>query len=651
MKDMTSTFNLSYRGELGNIDLNTMIHSFQNGYYEVNNSDYVISSNHYPLPNYVLYDLENQFLISNQLFNSKLQKDATKIKVMEYNEGLVPSASYYGAGIYNIPPKGMWYNYFNITLSKRPLGSRNINYRMYIKNDYTKGLFKEDTIYNRNDINENNYSPTWIPYKNQIDILNHFNSNKKIITGIFELLSDEDLVIQTFHRFPDESTWTRSYDFEKDEWTTWAAEVPSYLKLDKRPLPPYTNHNNTVSEGDLRVPTSKGLHNNSYEVEIDIDPTTNISIYDENYVDENIYEGELKDLHSIENNIKERLIDIDSGSDTTIDPKPIEGPKFLVHDEFLKDSKYKLKMGLANKYDYLNLHHKYKGTITFKELESTVESLYTKSQDARNNFKNIINNAYTKTTQMENDLKNKLSKVDGVADNAFVIYNVIDVSKYLFIGENDDSGIYGNYYSNIFPAAKVYHGDNKSYVGFFNPTFMNYGPYNVNKQEYPVIRTISRPFVIVNNKNLGQASTAIGLTYRSLNYTPLSGGVIHGNYPTKIGGPTTTVAVPKYYDKESSPLRDTMPVTFLLRLKDSQSSWGIEYPIIAGEYFPRTLLPSGSNAGANINDVANLREEYSGYYIEYRNGSDGLDYFIFYGTNFAFSNGHRGIVMEVLVQE
>ena len=61
-------------------------------------------------------------------------------------------------------------------------------------------------------------------------MVEHFvPGGKKCITGVFEVLSDDDLVIQTFHRFPDESTWVRSYDIILKKWTTWASEIPSFL--------------------------------------------------------------------------------------------------------------------------------------------------------------------------------------------------------------------------------------------------------------------------------------------------------------------------------------------------------------------------------------------------------------------------------------
>jgi len=70
------------------------------------------------------------------------------------------------------------------------------------------------------------------------------DSNYFPVKGIFEVQSDGVLTIQYFHRLPDGSVWTRSYNKEiEDEskrWTSWACEVPSIVKMNEQ----YSSYNN-----------------------------------------------------------------------------------------------------------------------------------------------------------------------------------------------------------------------------------------------------------------------------------------------------------------------------------------------------------------------------------------------------------------------
>ena len=68
MKEINTAYNMAYRGELEDVDLNTMIHTYDNGYYEVINPEYVKIENHYPELEFTLEDLQLQVPVDNNLW-------------------------------------------------------------------------------------------------------------------------------------------------------------------------------------------------------------------------------------------------------------------------------------------------------------------------------------------------------------------------------------------------------------------------------------------------------------------------------------------------------------------------------------------------------------------------------------------------------
>lgn len=113
----------------------------------------------------------------------------------------------------------------------------------------------------------------WYPYKEYLyKIYDHYFNLKRNITGIIEVLSEDNLTIQTFYRYPDMSVWTRSFDPSTNSWNEWATEVPTYIKRNKNGL-----GNDEADEfyGDnrlVRMGSPFSIHNMGYKSKVVLKP-------------------------------------------------------------------------------------------------------------------------------------------------------------------------------------------------------------------------------------------------------------------------------------------------------------------------------------------------------------------------------------------
>lgn len=113
----------------------------------------------------------------------------------------------------------------------------------------------------------------WYPYKEYLyKIYDHYFNLKRNITGIIEVLSEDNLTIQTFYRYPDMSVWTRSFDPATNTWNEWATEVPTYVKKSKRNsdfsgADEFYGDNRMVNMGPLFA-----IHNMGYKSKVVLKP-------------------------------------------------------------------------------------------------------------------------------------------------------------------------------------------------------------------------------------------------------------------------------------------------------------------------------------------------------------------------------------------
>ena len=113
----------------------------------------------------------------------------------------------------------------------------------------------------------------WYPYKEYLyKIYDHYFNLKRNITGIIEVLSEDNLTIQTFYRYPDMSVWTRSFDPATNSWNEWATEVPTYIKRNKNRsgitgADEYYGDNRLVNMG-----TPFFIHNMGYKSKVVLKP-------------------------------------------------------------------------------------------------------------------------------------------------------------------------------------------------------------------------------------------------------------------------------------------------------------------------------------------------------------------------------------------
>lgn len=174
MKKIDSNYAIQYRGKLKDYNLNNYIHSSDNGYWEAEGVQ-VNEANNFPFSDVTT--------IAN--YNSTLQIPDELLDIERH--------------------------------LRRVRRTRNIKERI-IRLDFSDDMNEvtnypvEDNYWNNDVLPPADYYP---------------------VKGILEVQSDNDLTIQTFHRLPDGSVWTRSYDNNTKSWTTWASEVPSILKEDE----------------------------------------------------------------------------------------------------------------------------------------------------------------------------------------------------------------------------------------------------------------------------------------------------------------------------------------------------------------------------------------------------------------------------------
>lgn len=113
----------------------------------------------------------------------------------------------------------------------------------------------------------------WYPYKEYLyKIYDHYFNLKRNITGIIEVLSEDNLTIQTFYRYPDMSVWTRSFDPATNSWNEWATEVPTYIKRNKNHLGS-TGADEFYGDNRLvRMGTPFFIHNMGYKSKVVLKP-------------------------------------------------------------------------------------------------------------------------------------------------------------------------------------------------------------------------------------------------------------------------------------------------------------------------------------------------------------------------------------------
>lgn len=698
MKEINTAYNMAYRGELEDVDLNTMIHTYDNGYYEVINPEYVKIENHYPELEFTLEDLQLQVPVDN---NTWLQARFSPknyhfvrnpyIETMSAQVELIPS---YGQGIYNLPPLGRYtalpkeYKISNTqnvwTLYKNNRKDSEIKLELYFKKPYSD-VFKnnKDTIPSIESLFNYHLSHIWIPYKRHRAMVEHFvPGGKKCITGVFEVLSDDDLVIQTFHRFPDESTWVRSYDYSTKKWTTWASEIPSFLHTNPEVQPknfnpgyisytPDTTYDSIERESvrfndnDWQNRNTKKLHNDSFENDVDIDPNVEFEVVDVYGNDPKwTKRGKLKDLRKVERELANEVEAIMSTSlERFKNQSNYPGEvKFPVRDDFIRNGeKYTLKMGLANKYDDFNFHHTYEGTMEYEYFYQFINFMVSNAVYVKGKINQLINSYTEKTAAIRAGLETKLKKSDPRTGKIFnIVDNDLTTRKNFVIVETDNSaqrceveywdGVKGHV---TYPFFKIFKSNDKRIQTVFsNKLLYDKGRTEYNQSER-MIRGISRPFVYVKGENKGHMIFHRGLALRCVYMAPEE-RAISGNYPREIGrNITQKVLIPRYYDLTEEPIRNPYPCEVVLRFKETINlDFYHDIVMIAGEYtngrqfLPFQVLPMNDN-----NHFKYVSEKIVGVFIDYRRENDDFDSVTFYGTNYTHVATSRGLVMEVLVQE
>ena len=697
MKEINTAYNMAYRGELGDVDLNTMIHAYDNGYYEINNPDCVKISNHYPELEFGLEDLQLQVPVSNTTW---LQARYTpknyhfiRSPYLSYINQETKELPSYGEGIYNLPPMGKYIaltNYSDNTKNNTFIwefgkshegrvspNAFSIKLEMYIKNPYTDLFKSQYGISSINDLFNDDLSTIWIPYKKHKEMLSHFiPGEKKCITGVLEVLSDNDLVIQTFHRFPDESVWVRSYDFKSNTWTSWASEIPSFLHSnDLYDKFPHEGDGEVDIERELRDKgyetyegfswqerNTKKLHNASYRNEIEVNPDVEFEIED-SYSNNSEWtrSGKLKDLRNTEKELTEKinnkvsLINKNEYPYTTTYPGEV---KFALRDDFINNGeRYKLSIGLANKYDEFNMNHAYKGSLPFDYLNFYLKYLNQESMTARNNLINKINRFALKTDVIKTGMEKKLKKSNPHFNGRINIVNDTMARNNLVINEsdNDHQAMLVEHYSpqegnKHYRFISVFKESNKRILSFFsNRLMLSHGRTETDQSER-ILRGVSRPFVYVNGENKGHMIFHRGLANRCVNPLAINRP---GQFPRHSGhGLHTKVLIPRYYDLDEEPKRNPYPIRILLRFKDTNSEFYHDVPIIPGEYTNgRALIPLEVIPHNDGNNFKIVSEKVAGVFIDYRREDDNFDSITFYGTNYLIEPITRGLGMEVLIQE
>ena len=585
-------YNISYRGKLGNINLNTLIKSIDNGYYEVSDPMVVSDANNYPPLNFSADDLQMQEYYRNPLELVSADKEQYRFSYPRYKVGYELNTkndySYYskytygtsflGSGIYNLPT----YFYSNITFYHidSSVGSFfGVDY-IDVENRFRAAelaaggnasfgtiTFQDTFLWKANKIfyTDKDFMHTWIPYKPLVEVLEHYKSSgaKPNITGVLEILSDNDLTIQTFHRFPDESTWIRSYDAGKNKWSTWAAEVPSYLE--------HPDNSNEFENGTITRDT-KFIHNNSYETEIEID--TNIEGITH-------YEESSDPYRSMGN----YDVDVFKYKDISV-----AGKLAGVRDDYPLNTKLKVKMGIANKYDERNLYFKYKGTQENNIFDRALSDILREINQDKNLMNSFINHHIKKPANFDTIYSAKMRKYNGdyphnnsitlpATSKAWFNNIVFDDSQFW-------NGLFVNHESIARPVLQVL---NYTKPGANISQFVNV--FNLKVDSRTSIHNDYRPLIRVNGEKKGHLIARYGYDHQSVKMTSSS----LGTRPSLNGTAITTdysMGIPKFIEKGVE-YDGIIPVQFIVELYmiGTRKRKYLHVTIPAGEYFSRQRFP------------------------------------------------------------
>ena len=174
MKKIDSNFAIQYRGKLKDYNLNKYTHSYDNGYWEASGRQ-INDSNRFPFDDVnLISEYQNTIEIPDELLDVERHLD----RVNRYRNDIEKD-------------------------------------RKFNETDDISSVLNADVEKFYWGDNDNPIPDDFYP-----------------VQGIFEVQSDDDFTVQTFHRLPDGSVWTRSYDRKTDTWTEWASEVPSILLPD-----------------------------------------------------------------------------------------------------------------------------------------------------------------------------------------------------------------------------------------------------------------------------------------------------------------------------------------------------------------------------------------------------------------------------------
>ena len=491
-------------------------------------------------------------------------------------------------------------------------------------------------------------------------MLKHFTSNgEKCITGIVEILSDNDLVIQTFHRSPDETTWVRSYNYATNEWTTWASEIPSFLHTnDPVDLSLLNQEMEGGSDTNLldfsfrKNPyedlNTKKLHNDSYETEIEIDPNVEVEIKDTASNNPNFnMRGKLKDLPQMTNELERRFSSV--GGTINGYPGKVEFP---IRSDFINNGeKYKLKMGLANKYDEYNMYHIYKDTMTLDQLVFMTQKIAEDNKRYRNNLSSLIGNIAKKSNEIKTAMDGKFKKSQYRWNGNL---NVVDAKfltrkNYVLTETNNNYNcIEVEHREKTYKTIQINKThDNERILTIFSRDIFSTVITPWGTQPERVIRGSGRPFVKVAGENKGHLIFHAGLSLRCINPYSTKEAI---PYPRFINDNISQeVIIPRYYTLKEEPVRNPYPTKIALRMRGISSTDPLDkIYLIPGDYFDKKIIPTTNPAGFDINRKSEMIGRTTGYYIEYKRRDDNFDALIFYGCNYRTIGD---LFMEVYLQE
>ena len=711
-------FNISYRGDLKNVNIDTLTKSLYNGYWEVHSTRNTITTAYgYPPLNFNMDDLPSQYYLSDPLtpmshqmyymvggnkylFRDRYQEPYLKFPTGdEIQNGLqsdddviqngLQTQSYWtqihghlGAGVYSLPTY-FRSDYHSNSAFKDAQGRTDV-YSNLLVLDY----FNE----NENATGRKRPYHMWLPMLPLNDLYNVTNNKSyntvmhKHVGGILEILSDDDMAIQIFHRYPDESTWIRTY--ENGVWSVWSSEIPSYLEpSDVERLEIISG---TKTDGMF-------IHNSGYASNYDskfLNPIVNLfstSIKELKEPAKSV--AELSSLLKNEIGLNKNVLANTSTTltDLLFNPSlltsklfpsssyPIEhiGPTItsILETEYLKylgvagayyadlkaemgNPDYKLpENGLNNIYDERNLYYKFKGT---RHTRGIIKFIYD-NIEALNKSRKILISEYNKSRKTDDTLykqyvQNCLPKVDGVGTGKLSnLVTTATITSYLYT-----KNIRNKYDSTFSDAVvtptvnlmsvKPYNGGDGKFLSYIN-THSELGAteaFSYTTKAEKALRSTWSPIVKLSDTDiLGRAVSEIGYKYRMIN-NDFRPNVIIGeaqNVSTEVFVSRVTsvtsyeVLVPKYV-ADNVETNGFYPVNFIIRMTKRGGERGggsINLYTPAGEYFSKRFLISSLVNVANGN--------YIKFELEYVSGTTD-DKFKFYG-----SDDNLEWKMEVYMQE